>query len=430
MQYRNKYFTNITLSSQQILYQICRYFISFDKRPILTMRKTETNLIHTGEKINKTKAVVAPIYQTSTYFADENLDEYVAAATEPKHPEFYHRHGNPTNSQAAAVVAQLEKKEDALVLATGMAAISTAILAIVKAGDHIVAQNAHYSGATLFLKEFLSEYGVTITHVDQTNNQAFADAIQPNTKLIYLETPSNPNLDITDLEYVGQLGKEKGITTMVDNTFASPINQIPAEYGIDVILHSATKYLGGHSDLTAGVICGSKDFIQKAWRRSITLGATLSPFDSWLLLRGLKTLSLRVRQINENALALAEWLEKNPAIKKVGYTGLKSHPQHDLASKQMKGHTGMLCIEVDGKDEAHEFKNAQTILNNLQIFANAASLGGVESLVVHPASMWGSHHSSTQKKVSGITRGMLRISVGIEHIDDIIADWAQAIEKI
>lgn len=394
------------------------------------MRHLDTTLIHTGEEFNKTKAVVAPIYQTSTYFADENLDEYVAAATEPKHPEFYHRHGNPTNSQVAAIMAQLEKTEDALVLATGMAAISTAILASVKAGDHIVSQHAHYSGAMLFLKEFLSEYGVTVTHVDQTNNQAFVDALQPNTKLIYIETPSNPNLDITDLEFVGSLGREKGILTIVDNTFASPINQVPAEFGINVIIHSATKYLGGHSDLTAGIICGTKTFIQQVWRRSIILGASLSPFDSWLLLRGIKTLSLRVNQINRNALTLAEWLEKNPAIKKVSYTGLRSHPQFDLANKQMKGHTGMLCIEVAGKDEDDEFKNAQTILNNLQIFANAASLGGVESLVVHPASMWGGHHSSTQKKVSGITRGMLRISVGIEHIDDIISDWEQAIAKI
>lgn len=394
------------------------------------MRKTETNLIHMGEEHNQTKAVVTPIYQTSTYFADEDLDQYITAATTPKHPEFYHRHGNPTNSQVAAIVANLEKTEDAIVLATGMAAISTAILAIVKAGDHIVAQNAHYSGATLFLKDFLSEYGVTVTHVDQTDNNAFAQAIQDNTKLIYIETPSNPNLDITDLEYVGKLGKERGIITMVDNTFASPINQIPAEFGVDVIVHSATKYLGGHSDLTAGIVCGSKEYITKVWRRSITLGASLSPFDSWLLLRGLKTLSLRVNQINANALALAKWLEQNSAIKKVAYTGLESHPQHALAAKQMKGHTGMLCIEVAGTDESQEFKNAQTILSNLKIFANAASLGGVESLVVHPASMWGAHHSSTQKKVSGITRGMLRISVGIEHIDDIIADWEQAISHI
>lgn len=394
------------------------------------MSRIETNLIHLGEEFNTTTSVVTPIFQTSTYRADDNLDEYIRAATEPQHPGFYHRHGNPTNSQVASILAGLEKTEDALVLATGMAAISTAVLAIVKAGDHIIAQNAHYSGTTLFFKEFLADYGVSITHVDQNNKQAFIDAIQENTKLIYIETPSNPNLDITDLAFIGQLGKEKSITTMVDNTFASPINQTPAEYGIDVVLHSATKYLGGHSDLTAGAICGSKEYITKVWRRSLVLGASLSPFDSWLLLRGLKTLSLRVQQINSNALTLATWLEQNKAIKNVVYVGLTSHPQYELAKSQMKGGTGMICLEVAGKDEEDEFKNAQTILNNLKLFANAASLGGVESLVVHPASMWGSHHSKEQKKTSGITRGMLRLSVGIEHIEDIIADWDQAIKSI
>lgn len=394
------------------------------------MSHVETDLIHTGEQFNTTKAVVTPIFQTATYFASEDVNEYITSATATKDPEFYHRHGNPTNSQVAAIVAKLELTEDALVLSTGMAAISTAILSIVKAGDHIVAQHAHYSGAMLFFKEFLSDYGIHITYVDQKDNAAFEQAIQPNTKLIYLETPSNPNLDITDLAFVGQLAKKKGILTMVDNTFASPINQVPSKFGIDVIIHSATKYLGGHSDLTAGIICGSKDYIHKVWRRSLVLGASLSPFDSWLLLRGLKTLSLRVQQINANALALAEWLYKNPAIKHVAYAGLPSHPQHELAKKQMTGFTGMLCIEVAGKDRQEEFQNAQTILNGLQIFANAASLGGVESLIVHPASMWGSHHSTEQKKTAGITRGMLRISVGIEHIEDLIADFEQAIHKI
>ena len=394
------------------------------------MSKLETDLIHQGNEYNTTRSVVTPIFQTSTYLANENLEEYIIAATEPKHPEFYHRHGNPTNSQIASILAKLEQTEDALVLATGMAAISTAILAVVKSGDHIIVQHSHYSGATLFFKEFLSEYGISITHVDQTDNKAFENAIQNNTKLIYVETPSNPNLDITDLAFIGNLGKRLNILTMVDNTFASPINQSPAEFGIDVILHSATKYLGGHSDLTAGVICGSKEYITKVWRRSLVLGASLSPFDSWLLLRGIKTLSIRVRQINENALALAKWLDEHKKIKKVLYTGLPSHPQHELASSQMKGHTGMLCIELDGENEHKQFLNAQTVLKQLEIFVNAASLGGVESLVVHPASMWGSHHSGDQKKTSGITPGMIRISVGIEHIDDLILDWQKALEKI
>ncbi|MBE8714078.1 trans-sulfuration enzyme family protein [Sphingobacterium hungaricum] len=392
------------------------------------MAKVETNLIHQGKEFNETKSVVTPIFQTATYFASDDLDEYIKAATETKFPEFYHRHGNPTNSQVASVVADLEKTEDALVLATGMAAISAAILSVVKAGDHIVAQHAHYSGAKLFFNEFLINYGITISFVDQVDNESFEKAIQKNTKLIYIETPSNPNLELTDLEFIGKLGKEKAIITMVDNTFASPINQNPADFGIDVIVHSATKYLGGHSDLTAGIVCGTKDFIHKVWRKSLVLGASLSPFDSWLLLRGLRTLSLRVRQINENALQFATWLEQQAFVKSVIYVGLPSHPQHSLAQKQMKGFTGMICIELAGS-ENEGFEKAQSILKNLKIFANAASLGGVESLIVHPASMWGSHHSAQQKQISGITKGMLRISIGIEHIDDLIGDFEQAVSS-
>ncbi|WP_156305672.1 trans-sulfuration enzyme family protein [Sphingobacterium endophyticum] len=394
------------------------------------MSHIETDLIHKGREFNDSKAVVTPIYQTSTYYADDDLKEYIIAATEPKNPNFYHRHGNPTNSQAAAVISSLEKTEDALVLATGMAAISNAILAVVKAGDHIVTQNSLYSGAMLFFKEFLLEYGVEVSHVDQKDNNAIEGAIRPNTKLIYIETPSNPNLDITDMEFVSSIAKKNGIITMADNTFASPINQTPADFGIDVVVHSATKYLGGHSDLTAGVVCGSKEFIQKVWRRSLVLGGSLSPFDSWLLLRGLKTLSMRVKQINSNALALAKFFESHPAIKYTGYIGLESHPQNKLAQKQMRGGTGMLCIEVIGNTEDLAYKNAQHILDKLEIFANAASLGGVESLVVHPASMWGSHHDKAQKSTSGITSGMLRISVGIEHIDDLIADFDHALKDI
>ena len=394
------------------------------------MPKIETNLIHQGEAFNETKAVVTPIYQTSTYFAGDDLDQYIIAATDTKHPGFYHRHGNPTNSQVAAVLAGLEKTEDALVFATGMAAISTAVLSVVQAGDHVITQHSLYSGAMLFFRNFLSQYGVTVTHVDQKDNAAFAAAIQQNTKLIYVETPSNPNLGITDLKYIGDLGKQHQIITMVDNTFASPVNQTPRDFGIDIIVHSATKYLGGHSDLTAGVICGSTSFIEKAWSRSLMLGGSLSPMDSWLLLRGLKTLTLRVNQINSNALRLAQYLEKHPAIRCVAYTGLKTHPQAQLVETQMRGGTGMLCIEVIGETSQQAHQHAQHVLSKLQVFANAASLGGVESLIVHPASMWGSHHNNEQKSTSGITSGMLRVSVGIEHIDDLIEDFEQALSEI
>src|SRR5690606_23590379 len=339
------------------------------------MAKLETSLIHEGEHFNTTNSVVTPIFQTSTYLADD-IDTFSHAAAAVKSPAFYHRHGNPNNSQAAALIAKLEKKEDALVLATGMAAISAAILAVVKSGDHIIAQHAHYAASLTFMRDFLLQYGIEVTQVDQTDNDAFEAAIRPNTKLIFVETPSNPNLDITDLEYIGKLGKKHGILTMIDNTFASPINQVPADFGIDIIVHSATKYLGGHSDLTAGAVCGSKEYIEQVWRRSLLLGASLSPFDSWLLLRGLKPLALRVRQINENALVLAQWLEKHLLIRSVAYVGLKSHPQYTLATKQMKGFTGMLAIEVDGKDDAEQFKRAQALLSGLDFFHNAVSLGG------------------------------------------------------
>lgn len=394
------------------------------------MSHIETDLIHSGNSFNTSRSVVPPIYQTATYHASADAEEYMEAATAARFPYFYQRHGNPVSSQTAELLAKLEGTEAALLTATGMAAISTAILSVVKAGDHVLAQQSHYSAASILLKETLPQFGIEVSYADQYDNASFESAIRENTTLIYLETPSNPNLAITDLAYVGALAKEKGITTICDSTFASPINQRPGDFGIDIIVHSATKYLGGHSDLTAGVICGTSDTVNKAWKKLLSLGGALAPFDAWLLLRGLRTLSMRVRQINENALQLAQWLEKHPLIKWVTYCGLPSHPQHELAKRQMKGFTGMLCVEVAGKDEEQQFERAQLILNNLHLFANAASLGGVESLIVHPASMWGLHHSKKQKEKSGINDGMLRISVGVEHIDDLIADFEGALAHV
>jgi len=394
------------------------------------MNHFETDLIHAGQEFNESRSVIPPIYQTATYLADDNPDEYVRAATEARHPYFYHRHGNPVSSQTAALLAKLEGTEAGLLTATGMAAISTAIFSIVKSGDHVVAQQSHYSAASILLKETLPQFGISVSYFDQTHLSSLEELIQPNTVLIYLETPSNPNLALTDLAFVGQLARQKGIITICDNTFASPINQRPADFGIDIIVHSATKYLGGHSDLTAGVICGTKAMVDNAWKKLLSFGGALAPFDTWLLLRGIRTLSLRVKQINENAQMLAERLEKHPLVKRVLYCGLPSHPQHELAKRQMKGFTGMLCVEIDGNDEQEQFARAQKVLNHLQIFVNAASLGGVESLAVHPASMWGLHHSTQQKQKAGINDGMLRISVGIEHIEDLVADFEAALSAI
>lgn len=393
------------------------------------MKHIETKLIQGGKQFNKTASVITPIYQTSTYHASPLPEEYLQAATEARYPEFYHRHGNPTNSQAAEIIAELEGTEACLLTSTGMSAISTALFASVLAGDHIIAQTSHYSASKILLTQLLPDYGVETTFVDATDAKSFAAAVRPNTKVIYLETPANPNLTLVDLAAITKIAQENQILTICDNTFASPINQNPKLFGIDVVVHSATKYLGGHSDLTAGAICGTEEFVNFSWKRLLSLGGSLAPFDSWLLLRGLRTLSLRVNQINQNAQQLAEWFETHPRIAKVQYCGLPSHPQHELAKRQMRGFTGMMTIEIKGENEAEQFRGAQGTLNNLKIFANAASLGGVESLVVHPASMWGMQHSPAQKALSGINDGMLRISVGIEHVDDLISDFEYALNQ-
>lgn len=391
---------------------------------------TATKLIHSGKKHNTSQSVVPPIYQTATYYAPESAEEHlkIAGSVSPAH--FYQRHGNPVNNQCAEVIAALEGTEAALLTSSGMGAISSAILSVVKAGDHIIAQKQHYSAANMFLRDFLTEMGCEITFVHQDKNEQFEAAIRPNTKLIYVETPSNPNLTLTDLEFVATLARKNGIVTICDNTFASPLNQQPHSFGIDIVVHSATKYLGGHSDLLAGAICASQENINKAWKKMVLLGNSLGAFDAWLLLRGLRTLEIRVDQINKNALELANYLENHPAIEAVVYCGLSSHPQKELIRKQMKGHTGMMCIEVKGMHEAEKFSNAQKVLKKLGLFANAASLGGVESLITHPATMWGTHHSSLQKTASGITSGMLRISVGIENIEDLKSDFENALLSI
>lgn len=394
------------------------------------MEQTETKLIHTGKEFNITPSVTPPIFQTSTYFAPDNADDYIKLANTTNSPWFYHRYGNPVHSQVIAILASLEGTESALLASSGMGAISTAVLAVVRQGDHVIVQRSHYAAANQLFHDLLPAFGIEVSIVEQSDNQSFENALRPNTRLIYLETPSNPILTLTDLEFVGQLGKKHGITTMCDNTFASPLNQRPHDYGIDIVVHSATKYLGGHSDLTAGAVCASHEWITKIWRRMLILGASLSSFDSWLLLKGLRTLSLRMNQINQNASELAVWLEQHPQVSNVIYCGLPSHPQYELAKKQMKGFSGMLCMEVTGETPEKQLENAQMVLNHVRIFANATSLGGVESLIVHPASMWGIKDFPDKQQQIGINNGTLRISVGIENIQDLIADLDQAFKAI
>jgi methionine-gamma-lyase len=380
----------------------------------------ETRLIHRDHDLNATSAVVAPIYQSATFRGD-SAEDFARRAGEPRHPEFYTRYGNPTLQQVESVLADLERAESALVTASGMAAISAPVLSIVSQGTHVLAQTNHYGGTLNLLKNLLPRFGVEVTQVDQCNSSAFEAAVRPNTKLILLESPSNPVMGLTDLRAVAAIARSRKITTLIDNTFATPLNQRPLDFGIDLVFHSATKYFGGHSDLIAGVVMGSKEAITNVWNTHVMLGATLGPFDAWLVLRGLRTLSLRVRQHNENAQALAEFLENHKAVKKVYYPGLKSHPQHDLACRQMSGFGGMLSFELDG------YEAADRVLSRLHLAARAASLGGVETLAVHPASNFLHYMTLEEAARIGIAAGLLRISVGLEGKDDLIADFDQAL---
>lgn len=384
----------------------------------------QTKCVHASRELNRTSAISPPIWQTTTFLA-ESSEHFAALAKSVKPSEFYSRYGNPTHEQVEAVMAALEGGEAAMVTASGMGAISTSVMSLLERGDHVVAQRNLYAGTAALLEDVLPRWGIECTFVDQTNAERWAEALRPNTKLIYAETPANPLMSITDLQAVAALGKTRGITTIVDNTFATPINQRPLQYGIDVVVHSGTKYLGGHHDVTAGVIVGSQTFIDRAWRFHIVMGAALGPFDAWLLLRGLRTLALRVERHNQNALMLARFLESHPRIERVNYPGLESHPQHGLAQEQMSGFTGMMSIELCGG-----YETAERFIAAVKLGSYAASLGGVDTLLVHPAAMWSDTLTEAQRSAMGVGENLVRISVGLEDERDLIDDFAQALEHV
>jgi methionine-gamma-lyase len=381
----------------------------------------QTTVTHAGKELNTTHAVSSPIWLTTTFRADSN-EHFAEIASAVRPAEFYTRYGNPTHKEAEALLCALEGGEAALLTSSGMGAVFAAVMSAVSAGDHVVAQRNLYAGTETLMKE-LPRFGVEVTYVDQTRADAFAEAVRPATRLIYVETPTNPLMVLTDLRAIGELGRARGVTTVVDNTFATPVNQRPLELGIDAAVHSATKYLGGHHDITAGCLVGAKALVERAWRFSLVAGATMSPFDAWLLLRGLRTLGLRVERHNRNALALARFLESHPRVERVHYPGLESHPQHELARRQMRGFTGMLSFELRGS-----YEEAARVVSSLRLATYAASLGGYETLVVHPAAMWGLQLSAEQKNEMGVGAGLLRVSVGLEDERDLIADFARALE--
>jgi len=386
-------------------------------------RGLQTRLIHSPQIANDTTAVTPPIYQTSTYLA-RTPEEGAELAEQVAPAMFYTRYGSPNTKQVEVVLAELEGSEAALAVGSGMAAIAIAILSNVCMGDHVIAQHTHYTATMSLLAHTLPAYGVEVTQVDQRDTPAFAQAVRSNTTIIYTESPTNPTMDLTDLRATAEIAHAAGALAITDNTFASPYNQRPLELGYDLVTHSATKYLNGHADVTAGAIMGTQQLIDRAWEYARVHGPVLHPFEAWLLRRGLQTYGLRMTAHNHNALAVAQFLEQHRAVERVFYPGLKSHPQHALAKQQMVGgFGGMLSFEVKGGYDA-----AYNVVRNTELCLLAVSLGGVETLITHPASMIHTRQTDEERRAAGISPGLIRLSVGVENVEDLIEDLEQALD--
>ena len=385
-------------------------------------RRPETAAVHGAADLKKKNGpVTTPIYQTSTFEVTDNDEQQRVTATD----RYYTRWGNPTNTVAEQTLAALEGTEAARTFASGMGAITTTILALLKAGDHIVAQRDIYGGVTKFLSQWLPKLGIETTFVGTTDYEQYERAIRPNTRMLYLESPTNPTLRIVDFEKTARLARQHKIVSMVDSTFGTPMNQRPAEYGIDLVMHSGTKYLSGHADLTCGVVAGSSNLIEQINDARTTLGNCMDPHASWLLIRGLKTLAVRVARQNENALRVAEFLSEHAKVRAVHYPFLENHPQYAVARTQMSGGGGMVSFEVEGTGE-----DARRASEAMRLFTLAPSLGSVESLVSIPVLTSHLMVDPEERKRMGVTEQMIRLSVGIENGDDLIADLEHALEAL
>ncbi len=384
----------------------------------------ETRLIHGTLRAGEAAPVAPAIYQTST-FQMATPEEGAAMAAEIAPAMLYGRLGTPNTKGVEAMVADLEGAEAALAVGSGMAAITIALMANLRAGDHVVAQVTHYTATLSQLTGTLQRYGIEVTQVDQTDSAAFARAVRPTTRVVYTESPTNPTLELTDLRATAEIAHGAGALAITDNTFASSYNQRPLDLGYDICLHSATKYLNGHSDVTAGVILGSRAHVDRMWDYLRQYGPVLHPFDAWLLQRGLRTYPLRMERHNANAMAVARFLENHPAVARVHYPGLPSHPQHELARRQMSGgFGGMVTFEVKGGFEA-----AYRVVASTEVCVMAVSLGAVETLITHPASMVHAFQSDDERDLAGIAPGLIRLSVGIERAEDIIDDLDRALSQ-
>jgi cystathionine gamma-lyase/cystathionine beta-lyase/cystathionine gamma-lyase/homocysteine desulfhydrase len=375
-----------------------------------------TLCIHAGQVPDpSTGAIITPIYQTSTY-VQEALG---------KHKGYeYARTQNPTRSAFEANIAAIENGKAAFGFASGMAATG-AVMTLLQSGDHVVVTDNTYGGTYRLFERVLRKYQLDFTYVDTSNTAAIAAAITPKTKLLFLETPTNPTLRLTDLAAACEAAHARGVAVAVDNTFASPYVQRPIDFGADLVIHSTTKFLNGHSDSVGGVVVATRDdhiewlrFVQNAE------GAIIGPMDAWLVLRGTKTLPIRMERHNANAMAIAAYLASHPKVKQVHYPGLTSHPQHALATRQMRGFGGLISFALGSLD------HARTLLNSVKLMALAESLGGVETLISHPATMTHASVPAEMRQRIGVTDDLVRISVGIEDVDDLTEDLAQALERI
>lgn len=374
-----------------------------------------------ADLVKKNAPMAMPIYQTSTFEVIDNDEQVRNTGSD----HYYTRYGNPTNTAVEKTIAELEGVDAALTFSSGMGAITTTLMALLKNGDHVVAQRDIYGGTNKFLSQWLPKMGIETTFVDTVDYDQHARAIHPNTKLLYLESPTNPTLRVVDFNQVASLAKHHGLLSMIDSTFGTPINQRPAEYGIDLVMHSGTKYLAGHSDLICGVVAGRRELIEKIWETRTTLGNCMDPHASWALLRGIKTLAVRVARQNENALRVAEFLSENAKVRSVHYPFLKDHPQYAVARRQMSGGGGMVTFEVEGTGE-----DAKRVTEAMRLFTLAPSLGSVESLVSIPVLTSHMMIPASDRAKMGVTEQMIRLSVGIENADDLIADLEHALEVV
>lgn len=387
-----------------------------------------TKAIHAGNKRDAaTGALVTPIYQTSTFIFD-TAEQGGRRFAQEENGYIYTRLGNPTSSQLEEKMAILENAEAAVATGSGMGAVASALWTALHAGDHIVADETLYGCTFSMMNHGLTRFGVEVDFVDASNPENVRKAMKSNTRVVYVETPANPTLKVVDIAAISKIAhQQEGCLVMVDNTFCTPYLQRPIELGADVVLHSATKYLNGHGDVIAGLIVGKQDFIDQVKMFGVKdmTGAVLSPFDAFLILRGLKTLEIRMEKHCSNAMEVAKFLEAHPAVETVYYPGLKQFPQYELAQQQMKLSGAMIAFELKGGFEA-----GKSLLNSLELCSLAVSLGDAETLIQHPASMTHATYGPEERRKAGITDGLVRISVGLENFEDIIADLKKSLDNL